>query len=112
MRRKMNTDRWRASHEGIGQLPDGQLPPGKSFRGGKTTSVFEFVPGEDRQSFARRHRRALSFLVKENRHIANGKSRPVSKKTDVHHRQLRWRMCLRQGSFFQYLGGLAMLPTK
>ena len=56
----MNADRWRASHEGIDQLRDGRLPPEKSFRGGKTTSVFEFVPEGDRQWFARRYRRALS----------------------------------------------------
>ena len=57
----MNVDRWRATHEGVDQLRDGQLPPEKSFRGGKTTSVFEFVPEEDRQWFARRYRRALSL---------------------------------------------------
>jgi hypothetical protein len=57
----MNADRWRASHEGIDQLRDGRLPPEKSFRGGKTTSVFEFVLEEGRQWFARRYRRALSL---------------------------------------------------
>ena len=30
----------------------------------------------------------------------------------VDQRQLRWRICLRQGSFSQCLGRLAMLPTK
>src|SRR5206468_600261 len=52
MRRRMNADRWRAGHEGIDQLRDGRLPPERSFHGGKTTSVFEFVPEEDRQWFA------------------------------------------------------------
>src|SRR2546430_16450958 len=61
MRRRMNVDRWRATHEGVDQLRDGQLPPEKSFRGGKTTSVFESVPEEDRKWFARRYRRALSL---------------------------------------------------
>src|SRR6266481_4328573 len=52
MLQKTRADRWRASHEEIDQLRDGRLPPGKSFHGGKTTSVFEFVPEEDRQWFA------------------------------------------------------------
>jgi len=53
MLRKMRADRRGRSRQEIGQLPGARLLPGKSFRGGKTTSVFEFAPEEDRQWFAR-----------------------------------------------------------
>ena len=64
---------------------------------------------------AARGQAALTVLhptVVRFRSVEQRNQRTGVQQNDVHRRQLRWRICFRQGSFSQCFGEPAMLPTK